>query len=178
MSGADEVLFATCACLISFLVQRAVRFIPRLWTSSTLLRELGAPQLSARLELVFHPRRCRMPESRSSLVAVVRLVIVCFVCCGMGWVLRGCVSGGDAVVFATCACLMPCSANSGTSSVVDIFNVRAGTWSTAALSQARTGLSSTSLPDAGVAIFAGGFCTFCDCLFCVLRDGYGCEGGA
>jgi hypothetical protein len=89
------------------------------------------------------------------------------------------VSGGDVVVFATCACLMPCAVGGGgSSSVVDIFNVRAGTWSTAALRQARTGLSSTSLPGAGVAIFAGGQCTFCDCLFCVLRDGYGCEGGA
>jgi hypothetical protein len=77
-------------------------------------------------------------------------------------------------VFATCACLMPCAA----SSVVDIFNVRAGTWSTAALSQARYYLAATSLPDAGVAIFAGGQCTSCDCLFGVLRDGYGCEGDA
>ena len=67
-------------------------------------------------------------------------------------------SGGDVVVFATCACLMPCAA----SSVVDIFNVRAGTWSTAALSQARGYLAATSLPDAGVAIFAGGQCTSCD----------------
>ncbi len=83
------------------------------------------------------------------------------------------------VVFATCACLMHCAVGTDFySSVVDIFNVRAGTWSTAALSQARTGLSSTSLPDAGVAIFAGGQCTLCDGLFGVLRDGYGCEGDA
>jgi hypothetical protein len=89
------------------------------------------------------------------------------------------VSGGDVVVFATCACLMPCAGdNIGASSVVDIFNVRAGTWSTAALSQARYHLAATSLPDAGVAIFAGGQCTSCDGLFCVLRDGYGCEGDA
>ncbi len=87
-------------------------------------------------------------------------------------------SGGDVVVFATCACLMFCAAGVGASSVVDIFNVRAGTWSTAALSQARNYLAATSLPDAGVAIFAGGQCTSCDCLFCVLRDGYGCEGDA
>ena len=46
--------------------------------------------------------------------------------------------------------------------VVDIFNVTAGTWSTAALSQARRYLAATSLPDAGVAIFAGGYCTSCD----------------
>jgi hypothetical protein len=64
------------------------------------------------------------------------------------------------------------------SSVVDIFNVRAGTWSTAALSQARSRLAATSLPDAGVAIFAGGYCTSCDGLYGVLRDGYRCEGDA
>ena len=80
-------------------------------------------------------------------------------------------SGGDVVVFATCACLMPCAAGVSYSSVVDIFNVRAGTWSTAALSQARSYLAATSLPDAGVAIFAGGQCTSCDGLFGVLRDG-------
>ena len=83
------------------------------------------------------------------------------------------------IVSMTCACLMPCVvSNTGLSSVVDIFNVRAGTWSTAALSQARYALAATSLPDAGVAIFAGGQCTSCDCLFGVLRDGYGCEGDA
>ncbi len=49
---------------------------------------------------------------------------------------------------------------SGASDVVDIFNVATGTWSTAILSQARAGLAATSLPSAGVAIFAGGqFCT-------------------
>ena len=70
------------------------------------------------------------------------------------------------VVFATCACLMPCAAGINVySSVVDIFNVRAGTWSTAALSQGRHALAATSLPDAGVAIFAGGQGTSCDGLF-------------
>ena len=89
-------------------------------------------------------------------------------------------SGGDVVVSATCACLMFFAAGSGEplSNVVDIFNVRAGTWSTAALSQARQNLAATSLPDAGVAIFAGGGSTSCDGLFGVLRDGYGCEGDA
>ncbi len=87
-------------------------------------------------------------------------------------------SGGDVVVSATCACLMPCAVDVAYFSVVDIFNVRAGTWSTAALSQARGYLAATSLPDAGVAIFAGGYCTSCDILFGVLRDGCGCEGDA
>ncbi len=80
-------------------------------------------------------------------------------------------------VSATCACLMLSAAAAFmASSVVDIFNVRAGTWSTAALSQARNGLVATSLPNSGVAIFAGGGCTSFDILFGVLRDGYGCEG--
>jgi hypothetical protein len=86
------------------------------------------------------------------------------------------VSGEDVVVFRTCACLIPCAVGFDFySSVVDIFNVTAGTWSAANLSQGRLGLAATSLPDAGVAIFAGGDSTSCDCLFCVLRDGYGCE---
>jgi hypothetical protein len=88
------------------------------------------------------------------------------------------VSGGDVAVSAMCACLMPCTAVSGYSNVVDIFNVTSGTWSTAVLSQARKFLAATSLPDAGVAIFAGGSCTSCDGLFGVLRDGYGCGGDA
>jgi hypothetical protein len=77
--------------------------------------------------------------------------------------------------FTTCACLIPCAVNGGLQSiVVDIFNVTAGIWSTAALSQARGYLAATSLPNAGVAIFAGGYCTSCVCLFGVLQDGYRC----
>jgi hypothetical protein len=60
---------------------------------------------------------------------------------------------------------MPCVVINGWSSVVDIFNVTSGAWSTAALSQARIYLAATSLPEAGVAIFAGGDSTSCDCLF-------------
>jgi hypothetical protein len=51
-----------------------------------------------------------------------------------------------------------------------------GTWTTAALSQARYALAATSLPNAGVAIFAGGQCTSCDfCLRC-FRMGMGVRG--
>ncbi len=70
------------------------------------------------------------------------------------------------LVVVTCACLMPC-ADSDWFSVVDIFNITSGTWSTAALSKGRQTLAATSLPDAGVAIFAGGASTSCDfCLRC------------
>ena len=55
-----------------------------------------------------------------------------------------------------CFCLTPCAASGGASNVVDILNVTAGTWSTAALSAARGHAAATSLPNLGVAIFAGG----------------------
>jgi hypothetical protein len=76
-----------------------------------------------------------------------------------------------------CATLMPCAVNGfGPSSAVDIFNVTSGAWSTAALSVARWSLAATSLPNVGVAIFAGGLGMFCDVYFrifacCVVRVG-------
>ena len=57
------------------------------------------------------------------------------------------------------------SGSSTSSNVVDIFDGSSGRWSTAALSAARGYLAATSLPDAGVAIFAGGYSTSCDGLF-------------
>jgi hypothetical protein len=54
------------------------------------------------------------------------------------------------------ASLMRCAVGSGYSNAVDIFNVTSGAWSTAALSVARYALAATSLPNLGVAIFAGG----------------------
>ena len=51
-------------------------------------------------------------------------------------------------------------------SAVDIFNAISGRWSTAALSVARFSLAATSLPNQGLAIFAGGDSSlsfyFCD----------------
>jgi hypothetical protein len=43
------------------------------------------------------------------------------------------------------------------SSVVDIFDAIIGRWSSAALTEARGGIAATSLPNQGLAIFAGGF---------------------
>ncbi len=40
--------------------------------------------------------------------------------------------------------------------VVDIFDGKAGSWSTAKLSVGRSDLSATSLPSQGLALFAGG----------------------
>ena len=48
------------------------------------------------------------------------------------------------------------SGSSTSSNVVDIFNASSGRWSTAVLSEARVGLAAASLPNQGLAIFAGG----------------------
>ncbi len=61
-----------------------------------------------------------------------------------------------------CASLMPCAVQGpGPVNAVDIFNVTSGAWSTAALSVARGNVAATSLPNLGVAIFAGGGRTCC-----------------
>jgi hypothetical protein len=64
-----------------------------------------------------------------------------------------------------CTSLMPCAAGSVYSNAVDIFNVTSGAWSTAALSVARFDLAATSLPNFGVAIYAGGNSKLCQVFF-------------
>jgi len=51
---------------------------------------------------------------------------------------------------------MPCSGGSTAVNIVDIFNATSGIWTTAALSVARYYVAATSLPNDGLAIFAGG----------------------
>ena len=51
---------------------------------------------------------------------------------------------------------MRCAGNGGSVNTVDIFNATSGVWTTAALSVARWALAATSLPNDGLAIFAGG----------------------
>ena len=63
---------------------------------------------------------------------------------------------------------------SGPSNVVDIFNVRSGAWTTAALSASRYNLAATSLPNDGLAMFAGGLGAL---LSCQPRHAKGGEGG-
>jgi hypothetical protein len=56
-------------------------------------------------------------------------------------------------------------ADGSSSAVVDIFDASSGKWTTAALSVIRWYLAATSLPNQGLAIFAGGsgLCfPFCD----------------
>jgi hypothetical protein len=74
----------------------------------------------------------------------------------MGLGARGMHELGESGVLMPFASVMPCAGNGVYYNVADIFNVTAGTWSTAVLSQARARLAATSLPNAGVAIFAGG----------------------
>ena len=127
-----------------------------------------------------------MSESRSSLVAGVRVAMFIFVslpslaiacCCvvrsGLG---NGMVEWAGVGLLIACASLMPCAVGGINSNVVDIFNVASGAWSTATLSVARVGLAATSLPNLGVAIFAGGNCTCSHVSFrifacCVARVG-------
>jgi hypothetical protein len=94
---------------------------------------------------------------------------LCVLCCaGLG---NGMVEWAEDGLQIACASFMPCSGGSGYSNAVDIFNVTSGTWSTAALSVARESLAAISLPNVGVAIFAGGWSTCCHVFFsylCVL----------
>jgi hypothetical protein len=58
----------------------------------------------------------------------------------------------------------------GGSNVVDIFNSITGVWSTATLSVGRYAFAATSLPNQGLAIFAGGQSKSRDC-FVAAIDG-------
>ena len=57
---------------------------------------------------------------------------------------------------------MRCSGGAGAAvNTVDMFNARSGVWTTAALSVARFYFAATSLPNDGLAIFAGGQGALC-----------------
>jgi hypothetical protein len=74
---------------------------------------------------------------------------------------------------------MRCADGSRSSSaVVDIFDASSGKWTTAALSVARERLAATSLPNQGLAIFAGDeglyfFHFVIDCEMCCVLCGGG-----
>ncbi len=61
-------------------------------------------------------------------------------------------------------------AGSTYSNAVDIFDATSGRWTTAALSVARSGLAATSLPNQGLAIFAGGYASGTHVLCLILFD--------
>ena len=90
-------------------------------------------------------------------VAMFIFVSLRVVLCGLG---NRMVEWAEVALLIACSSLMPCAAGSVIYSDVDIFNVTAGAWSTAALSVARRSLAATSLPNLGLAIFAGGMGTF------------------
>ncbi len=85
------------------------------------------------------------------IVAIAGRLRVAWACDVLG---HSCVEGVCHVQHAG----MPhaCAGVSGLSSVVDIFSATAGTWSTAALSAIRSWLVAASLPNQGLAMFAGG----------------------
>jgi len=78
---------------------------------------------------------------------------------------------------------MLCAAGGWTAfNAVDIFNVIECTWSTAVLSLPRAMIAATSLPNLGIAIFAGGRGMCCDaylssCMVPLLCERVGCVGG-
>ncbi len=80
-------------------------------------------------------------------------------------------------------CPMHCAdSNGGSVNTVDIFNATSGVWSNATLSVARYRLAATSLPNEGLAIFAGGMGASYVLMSVVAGGGVwgggGCVGGA
>jgi hypothetical protein len=134
-------------------------------------RETGALLFLAKDGRIWQPHHCRIKASRYSLVAMVSRA-TCFVwfcgtvgesCVVMMW------GGGmhareECGVFSTLRLIVLSAGNGiGPSKAVDIFNAITGNWSTAVLSEARMSLAATSLPNQGLAIFAGGAGAFYDC---------------
>jgi hypothetical protein len=92
---------------------------------------------------------------------------------------NGMLEWAEVGLLISCASLMPCTVGGWHySNAVDIFNVTSGAWSAAALSSTRRFLGATSLPNLGIAIFAGGnrtcghvdFRIFGVCVFCTLGN--------
>jgi hypothetical protein len=84
--------------------------------------------------------------------------------------------GRSVVCNARCDYSLVCVGDGGVSKAVDIYNVITGIWSTAVLSEARALLAATSLPNQGLAIFAGGSGTLFDCYCDDCREAYGLRG--
>ncbi len=127
------------------------------------MRAAGSGQLllSACLETVPQRHRFRIkdwPSSQAAEVCDFLFAIDVAACC----VLWGGEAGGMrlgcrlSALSRRCCLLMRYVGRSGYSSTVDIFDASSGKWTTAALSVARLDLAATSLPNQGLAIFAGG----------------------
>ena len=73
---------------------------------------------------------------------------------------------------------MRCAGAGGYINAVDIFDATSGRWTTAALSVARDVFAATSLPEQGLAIFAGGGTGLRFCFeLLILGDGVMLESG-
>ncbi len=128
----------------------------------------GQPLLSAWLDRILQRHRCRIKDWPSSQAAKVCDLIFALLrrVCFWGY------SERDAFWLQAERFVQPlliadalCAGRSGSGSAVDIFDANSGLWTTAALSVARWGLAATSLPNQGLAIFAGGhglLFSFCD----------------
>ncbi len=115
--------------------------VPRRYLAATSLPNVGVAIFAGGQSTCFH--------------VYFRLFFCCF---GLG---NGMVEWAGVGLLSAFASLTPVAdGQSSFSDAVDIFNVTSGTWSTAALSVPRYGLAATSLPNVGVAIFAGGGSTF------------------
>jgi hypothetical protein len=169
-----EVGFADCVCkshaLRSGLGRQQLQCCGHLQRDVWNL-EHGSSQCSAIGSCSHIAAECRSRDLRWWLLYVLPCLFsylssLRVVLCGL---LNGMVEWVGVALLIACASLMPCAVGSNVpSNAVDIFNVTSGAWSTAALSVARYYLAATSLPNVGVAIFAGGYCTCCHVYFCIF----------
>ena len=79
-------------------------------------------------------------------------------------------------VAAAVAVLLHCACSLLVHAAAQVVSESLGTWSTASLSEARWWLAATSLPKQGLAIFAGGAGTLCDCYCDDCREACGVKG--
>jgi hypothetical protein len=121
--------------------------VARQWLAATSLPNLGVAIFAG------GSSTCRQVCIVSCCQCVARVVVIPYRM--LEW--------AELCLLIACASLMPCAAGNSASNVVDVFNVTSGAWSTAALSVARILLAATSLPNVGVAIFAGGMRSTCTC---------------
>jgi hypothetical protein len=82
--------------------------------------------------------------------------------------------GYSAAAAAAAAVMFACSVAAAHAAQQVSASYSLGTWSTGALSVARWGLAATSLPNLGVAIFAGGTCACCHVYFRIFCETFAC----
>jgi hypothetical protein len=147
-----------------------------LWIFSMRALGSGHSLLSAWLEHTLQRHRCRIkdwPSSQAAKVCDSHILVDVVASCVLwgekaaGGMRLGC---SLSALSSSGGFLMYCvDYTSGMISAVDIFDASSGKWTTAALSVGRDSLAATSLPNQGLAIFAGGRgCDFHFATCCVL----------